>query len=355
MSYTLPDGVVSKTIDTDRLKIHYLETGRDDGEPVVFLHGNLASALFWDNTLAAMPAQYRGLAVDMRGFGGSDPVTIDATRGMGDFADDLDGFIAGLGLDGPVHLVGWSTGGGAILRYAIDHPNRVRSLTLVSPVSPYGFGGTKDVEGTPTFEDFAGSGAGIIAPEMIERLQAGDMGTESDLSPRSFMKGFYWKPTYELDSDREDALVAEILKTSTATDVFPGDVATSENWPGVAPGTTGVNNALSGKYSDVTGFSGIDPKPPVLWVRGLDDLVVSDGSLFDTGTLGQLEVIPGWPGADVYPPQPMVSQTRAVLEAYRGNGGQFTEVAIEDSGHAPHIDQASQFQEAFFGFLGNSG
>ena len=39
----------------------------------------------------------------------------------------------------------------------------------------------------------------------------------------------------------------------------------------------------------------------------------------DLGYLDQLDVIPGWPGAEVYPPQPMVSQMHAVLDAYEAD------------------------------------
>ena len=53
----------------------------------------------------------------------------------------------------------------------------------------------------------------------------------------------------------------------------------------------------------------LDMKPPVLWIRGADDQIVSDQSLFDVGTLGALGAIPGYPGSDVFPSQPMVSQT----------------------------------------------
>ena len=53
---------------------------------------------------------------------------------------------------------------------------------------------------------------------------------------------------------------------------------------------------------------------------------------------------PGWPGADVYPPQPMVSQMRAVLDAYAAAGGRYREQVIPDSGHAPHIEYPAEFQ-----------
>jgi len=42
---------------------------------------------------------------------------------------------------------------------------RLSTVTLVNPGSPYGFGGTKDVQGPPCFEDFAGSGGGLTTLE----------------------------------------------------------------------------------------------------------------------------------------------------------------------------------------------
>ena len=58
----------------------------------------------------------------MRGFGDSEPAPLDATRGLADWADDTFALVRALGIDEPPHLVGWSTGGAAIARYAMDHP-----------------------------------------------------------------------------------------------------------------------------------------------------------------------------------------------------------------------------------------
>jgi len=87
----------------------------------------------------------------------------------------------------------------------------------------------------------------------------------------------------------------------------------------------------------------VEPKPPVLWVRGADDVIVSDTSLYDLAYLGSLGVIPGWPGEQTWPPQPMVAQTRAVLNGYAVAGGRYREAVIEDAGHGPHLDQPEQF------------
>jgi pimeloyl-ACP methyl ester carboxylesterase len=77
-----------------------------------------------------------------------------------------------------VHLVGWSVGGGVVLQFAVDHPRQVASLVLEAPMSPYGFGGTKDLQGTPCHADFAGSGGGTANPEFVRLLAAGDRGVD---------------------------------------------------------------------------------------------------------------------------------------------------------------------------------
>jgi pimeloyl-ACP methyl ester carboxylesterase len=52
----------------------------------LFVHGNVSSALFWQPTMLALPEPYRPLAIDLRGFGDTDPEPVDATRGLGDCA-----------------------------------------------------------------------------------------------------------------------------------------------------------------------------------------------------------------------------------------------------------------------------
>jgi pimeloyl-ACP methyl ester carboxylesterase len=64
-----------------------------------------------------------------------------------------------LGADGrKVLLVAHSAGTAVAMQYAIDHPAKVGGLVLEAPISPFGFGGTRDAEGTPCWPDFAGSG-----------------------------------------------------------------------------------------------------------------------------------------------------------------------------------------------------
>jgi pimeloyl-ACP methyl ester carboxylesterase len=58
--------------------------------------------------------------------------------------------------------------------------------------------------------------------------------------------------------------------------------------------------------------------------------------------LRSLGLVPGWPGAGACPPQPMVGQTRAVLERYTAAGGTYREVVYPNCGHSPHVEFPTQ-------------
>ncbi|MGW0628773.1 alpha/beta fold hydrolase [Streptomyces sp. NPDC002758] len=334
----------TRRVPTDRLTVGITEI-RAEGEPVLFVHGNVSSSAFWHTTLPLLPDRYRPIALDLRGFGSTDPLPIDATRGLRDHADDLAALLVALGLD-RVHLVGWSMGGGVIMQYLCDHPAAVRSLTLVNPVSPYGFGGTHGVEGTLNSEDGAGSGGGTANPEFVARLAKGDRGEDSPLSPRSVLANCYVKPPWR--PEHEDEYVTSMLTTRTGDDHYPGDSVASAAWPGVAPGTRGVLNCLSPLCFRIDELHLIDPKPPVLWIRGEDDVIVSDTSMFDLAHLGSIGAVPGWDGT---PAQPMVAQTRHVLNRYATGGGAVREVAVAGAGHAVHLERPEEFGAALLGIL----
>ncbi|GAB1513588.1 alpha/beta hydrolase [Actinophytocola sp. KF-1] len=333
------DGITATRVTTPRLTAQVLSVaGRDEGDPVVFVHGNVSSSLFWQRQMLDLPAGYRPLAVDLRGFGGSDPLPVDATRGLRDYADDV------LSLDlGPAHYVGWSMGGGVVLHILRDHPAQVRTLTLVNPVSPYGFGGTTDVDGTLISPDGAGAGAGGANPDFVQRLASGDRGAEP-MSPRTVMRTFYVKPPFSMTD--EDEFVESMLTTRTGEDNYPGDTVPSDVWPGAAPGPRGVLNTMAPNHFRIDDLHTVDPKPPILWLRGADDQIVSDTSMFDLAYLGQLGAIPGWPGAETHPPQPMIAQTRAVLDRYAEAGGTYEEIVFPDTGHSPHIERPAEFAAA---------
>lgn len=339
--------VSTRTISTPRLEVHLRQAGPDDAPPLLLVHGNVSSSEFFDQLMGRLGRTRRCLAPDLRGYGLSQRVPIDATRGVRDFSDDLVALLDTLGVARPVDLLGWSVGAGVVLQMLIDHPERVRSLVLEAGMSPYGFGGTRGVEGTPVWPDHAGSGGGTANPEFVERLASGDRSEESPSSPRNVMNAFYVKPPFRFSPEDEERYLTAMLQTAVGEDVYPGDSTSSENWPGVAPGTRGMNNAISPRYFDLSHLTELAVRPPILWVRGADDQIVSDTSLFDFGYLGSVGAIPGWPGEEVYPPQPMVSQLRAVLDGY----GEYQEVVYDECGHSPHLEHPERFAEEVGGFF----
>jgi pimeloyl-ACP methyl ester carboxylesterase len=349
MDGTLPDSVSSRRIETDRLTTNLLVSGDPDGTPLCLVHGNVSSSRFWAELMADLPDEYRVVAPDLRGYGESETKPVDATRGVRDFTEDLAALFAELGVE-TVALVGWSIGGGIAMQYAIDRPETLTELVLVSTMSPYGFGGTTR-DGSPCQPDYAGTGGGLANDEFVDRLAAGDTTADADASPRSVMHAFYVGPDHEFDPETADAYVEAMCATVVGDDNYPGDAVSTENWPGVAPGEHGVLNAVSPKYFDTSALATIEPKPPVLWVRGDADRIVSDASFFDAGYLGQLGELPGWPGAERFPPQPMNDQTRDVLEAYAADGGSYREEVFADVGHSPHVERPERFRSLLLEFL----
>lgn len=346
MSIPTLEGITAKTITSHRLATRVLFSGAENAIPVLFVHGNISSATWWEETMLALPEGYRGIAPDQRGYGDSDPAKkIDATRGLGDLADDLAALLDTLNLE-KVHLVGHSMGGSVVWRFMADYAERLLSVTQIAPGSPYGFGCTKDVAGTPCNDEFAGSGAGLINPEFARLLAAGERGTGSMFAPRNALRNLVFKAPFV--PAREEEILSATLSTHMGQQDYPGDSVPASAWPHLAPGVLGVNNALSPKYNrDVHRLYEMPHKPNVLWIRGAQDLTVSDTAAADVGRLGSLGLIPGWPGMEVFPPQPMLAQTRDVLQKYAAAGGAFQEVVIDDCGHAPYLEQPAEFNNHF--------
>lgn len=338
--------------DLARLRLAVRE--RRPAEPthrVLLVHGNVSTSVFFEELIAKLPVSWHVVAPDLRGFGDTEPKPIDGTRGMRDFSDDLAELCAALGWKDGVHALGWSVGGGVVMQLAIDHPGLVASLTLVAPVPPRGFGGTHGPEAEPNAPDCAGSGGGTVSPLFVAAIAQGDRGSEVQ-SPRTILKTFLVNPErFQLSPEQEEAFLAAILTTRTGADHYPGDGVPSTGWPGIAPGTRGIANAFSAKYLDLRPFADLSPKPRVLWLRGDQDAIVGDASLFDLAQLGKLGVVPGWPGEAVAPPQPMIAQTRTLLDRYRSAGGEVREVVLEGAGHTPFVEQPEAFLAAFVPFV----
>ncbi|MBK9648033.1 MAG: alpha/beta hydrolase [Deltaproteobacteria bacterium] len=331
------------------------EVGPAEGRPLILVHGNVSSGRFFSafaaSLVEASGGRLRVIAPDLRGYGDTEAGPIDATRGVRDLSDDLIALAEALELDRAAWF-GWSMGAAVVMQLTIDRPGLVTHLILQAPVSPVGFGGTQGVHGGPNAEDFAGSGGGVASPDFCRLLAQGDRSADAQQSPRSVLRAFYFKPGFALPEDEEDALVDAMIKGKLGPGYYPGDFTPSTSWPGVAPGDSGINNAISPKHLDLRAFGRVKAGPPVLWIRGADDSIVSDNSAFDLAYLGSLGFVPGWPGAETCPPQPMVTQMKAVLDEYAQAGGQVDNLVLPDCGHSPHIERPDEVRAELLRLLG---
>lgn len=107
-------------------RIHFLEAG--SGSPVVLLHGLGADVRTWRHAIPALTGDFHVYAIDQLGFGRSDKPEIPYR--VRTLVDSLTAFLDAVGLE-KVSLVGNSLGGWVAAAFAIDHPDRLRSLVLV--------------------------------------------------------------------------------------------------------------------------------------------------------------------------------------------------------------------------------
>jgi len=115
------------------LDIYYIESGT--GAPVLWIQGLGAEHTAWSAQLARFSAAYRCIAPDSRDVGRSARAAAPYT--LGDVAADYAALLRGLDA-APAHVVGLSLGGAVAQRLALDYPEVVRSLTLVSTFAHQG-------------------------------------------------------------------------------------------------------------------------------------------------------------------------------------------------------------------------
>ncbi|MBI2761666.1 MAG: alpha/beta fold hydrolase [Chloroflexi bacterium] len=122
-----------QSVRANGLDIAYEDTG-GEGAPVVLIHGHSVDLRMWPlQMLALREAGYRVVRYDVRGHGHTTAPGNGYTWPV--YSADLHGLLDALSLPS-VHLAGFSMGGGIALQYALDHPERVASLTLIDSAVP---------------------------------------------------------------------------------------------------------------------------------------------------------------------------------------------------------------------------
>jgi len=123
-------GFKTRSIDVDGIAWPYLEGGPESGEPVVLLHGFGGDKDNWPLYARFLRGKYRVVIPDLPGFGenAKDP---DSDYGIDPQAKRLHRFVESMGID-RCHIAGHSMGGFLALRYALDYPSRVITITLLN-------------------------------------------------------------------------------------------------------------------------------------------------------------------------------------------------------------------------------
>jgi pimeloyl-ACP methyl ester carboxylesterase len=101
------------------------------GKPVVLLHAMSLGRNMWRPQIAALQKDYRLLAPDLRGFGGTEGFKDKPSLEL--MAEDVDTLLTDLGVTDPVAMVGQGLGASVALDCYRRRPERIRGLALVEP------------------------------------------------------------------------------------------------------------------------------------------------------------------------------------------------------------------------------
>lgn len=124
---TSPKPEKSGLLPINGLNYYYAVYGK--GEPLLLLHGGLGSIDMFAPILPKLAENRTVIGVDLQGHGrtalGERPFSLQA------IGDDMAAIVKALGYD-KVDVMGYSLGGGVAFRMAVQHPETVRRLVLVS-------------------------------------------------------------------------------------------------------------------------------------------------------------------------------------------------------------------------------
>lgn len=171
--------------------IAYREAG--SGAPLVLIHGNMSSSVFFQTTMAALENGFHVIAPDMRGFG--DSTYNNRFDSLRDLALDMEEFFDAIHLKEPFFLLGWSTGGGVALEIAADRPQQVRKVILLDSVPTTGYPiFKKDAGGQPILTELLKTKEEIAADpvQVAPTLQAYETGN------RDMMRAIWDMTIYNL-------------------------------------------------------------------------------------------------------------------------------------------------------------
>jgi pyruvate dehydrogenase E2 component (dihydrolipoamide acetyltransferase) len=121
-----------ETIEAGGHRIRYLALGEGEGVPIVFIHGFGGDLNNWQFNQEVLAAGRPTYALDLPGHGGSTKDVGAGDADVGALARAVLDFMDAKGI-ARAHLVGHSLGGAIALHLALEHADRVASVTAVCP------------------------------------------------------------------------------------------------------------------------------------------------------------------------------------------------------------------------------
>jgi pimeloyl-ACP methyl ester carboxylesterase len=122
--------IQTRNITAKDIDINYIENGT--GPPLILLHGLSDNSALWTLLFQTFSQHYQTIAPDVRGHGNSSKP--DTPYSINLFSRDLKVFCDALNIQN-CHIVGHSMGAAIAQQFAVDFPEQVHSLVLLSPIN----------------------------------------------------------------------------------------------------------------------------------------------------------------------------------------------------------------------------
>jgi len=242
------EGVEHRYVDVRGARLHVAEMGT--GAPVLLVHGWPQSWWAWKSVMPLLAADFRVMALDLRGFGWSEATPRGYRKD--ELADDVAGVLDELGID-RVNLVGHDWGGVVGFLVCLNHPDRVERFVPIN---------TGHVWPTMSLKTFPKQLGGIVYQGL---LGTPFVGRRMSASPRVL------KAVYKSISTQTDAVLGELdtyaprfadkQRAQAASQLYRTFI--TQEFPAWVRGANDDRRLTT----------------PTLWLHGLGDPVIGPGAI----------------------------------------------------------------------------
>ncbi len=155
----------SRWIEVNGVRLHYIEGGDAEADPILFLHGIPTWSYIWRDVMPVVAPAGRVIALDFVGFGRSDRPNI--TYDMPTQLTFLEGFVAALGLHNITFVI-QDLGSAVGFGYAAAHEENVKGIVFMEAAIPPMF--SPDFVPNGALADFMANIQFILQPGVGEEM-----------------------------------------------------------------------------------------------------------------------------------------------------------------------------------------